>query len=228
MRILHFSLSINFLHIMLLLPLSIRGFSTKSLPTIHRILVPIASGSEEIETTCITDVLTRFGAEVTVASVTSKTVKMSRGLNIEADCLITSLPFPASTYSAIVLPGGVPGVNHLADCETLKALLLEHHEQKGLIAAICAAPSKVLSPLNLLNGSPCTGYPSPSFNELIEKNGGILSSDDVVYCPKNNLITSKGPATAMMFGLTVGEYLFGEEKAGEIAGELLMLEEGEE
>ena len=95
-------------------------------------------------------------------------------------------------------------------------------------AAICAAPSKVLSPLNLLNGSPCTGYPSPSFNELIEKNGGILSSDDVVYCPKNNLITSKGPATAMMFGLTVGEYLFGEEKAGEIAGELLMLEEGEE
>ena len=166
---------------MLLLPLSIRGFSTKSLPTIHRILVPIASGSEEIETTCITDVLTRFGAEgetllrtkpkqrgtnaktttslqqqqclvaarnahpskiltswrfnrsVTVASVTSKTVKMSRGLNIEADCLITSLPFPASSYSAIVLPGGVPGVNHLADCETLKSLLLEHHEQKGLI-----------------------------------------------------------------------------------------------
>ena len=61
----HFNLSNNLLlllHIMLLLPLSIRGFSSNSLP-IHRILVPIAAGSEEIETTCITDVLTRFGAE---------------------------------------------------------------------------------------------------------------------------------------------------------------------
>eukprot|EP00957_Ditylum_brightwellii_P074237 5640800-Ditylum_brightwellii.AAC.1 len=34
-----------------------------------RVLVPIANGSEEIETACITDTLSRFGAHVMVASV---------------------------------------------------------------------------------------------------------------------------------------------------------------
>lgn len=49
-----------------------------------RVLVPIADGSEEIETTCITDTLTRCGAEVTVASVmlNQLTCKMSRGIKV--------------------------------------------------------------------------------------------------------------------------------------------------
>lgn len=43
--------------------------------------VPIAEDSEEIETACITDVLTRAGAAVTVASCSGDLqVKMSRGL----------------------------------------------------------------------------------------------------------------------------------------------------
>jgi hypothetical protein len=50
-----------------------------------RVLVPIADDSEEIETTCITDTLTRFGAEVVVASVKpggELLCKMSRGLKV--------------------------------------------------------------------------------------------------------------------------------------------------
>lgn len=50
-----------------------------------RVLVPIADDSEEIETTCITDTLTRFGAEVVVASVKANgdlLCKMSRGINV--------------------------------------------------------------------------------------------------------------------------------------------------
>ena len=34
-----------------------------------QVLVPVADGSEEIETSCITDTLTRCGCQVTVASV---------------------------------------------------------------------------------------------------------------------------------------------------------------
>ena len=52
-----------------------------------RVLVPIAEGSEEIETTCITDTLTRFGADVIVASVMSEgqlVCKMSRGIKVRA------------------------------------------------------------------------------------------------------------------------------------------------
>ncbi len=50
-----------------------------------RVLVPIADDSEEIETTCITDTLTRFGAEVVVASVKPGgylLCKMSRGVKV--------------------------------------------------------------------------------------------------------------------------------------------------
>jgi len=50
-----------------------------------RVLVPIADDSEEIETTCITDTLTRFGAEVVVASVKPDgelVCRMSRGVKV--------------------------------------------------------------------------------------------------------------------------------------------------
>ncbi len=63
-----------------LLSMSSSGSETKK-----RVLVPIADYCEEIETTCITDVLTRFGAEVVVASVKSGgelVCKMSRGIKV--------------------------------------------------------------------------------------------------------------------------------------------------
>jgi hypothetical protein len=49
-----------------------------------RVLVPIGEGSEEIETTCITDTLTRCGADVTIASVMPGELlcKMSRGIKV--------------------------------------------------------------------------------------------------------------------------------------------------
>lgn len=52
-----------------------------------RVLVPIADDSEEIETTCITDTLARFGAEVVVASVKpggELVCKMSRGVKVRS------------------------------------------------------------------------------------------------------------------------------------------------
>ena len=51
-----------------------------------RVLVPIADGSEEIETTCLTDTLVRFGADVTVASVMPSGLlcTMSRGIKVRS------------------------------------------------------------------------------------------------------------------------------------------------
>lgn len=74
-----------------------------------RVLVPIANGSEEIETTCITDTLVRFGAHVTIASVDDNnlTCKMSRGINVVADTTMTKAA--QEEWDLIVLPGGMPG-----------------------------------------------------------------------------------------------------------------------
>jgi hypothetical protein len=59
--------------------------SSLTLRMSKKVLVPIADGSEEIETTCITDTLTRFGADVTIASVMPEgelVCKMSRGIKV--------------------------------------------------------------------------------------------------------------------------------------------------
>jgi hypothetical protein len=60
------------------------------------VLVPVADDSEEIETSCITDTLTRAGAEVVVASVMPELqVRMSRGLKVGA-CVSTRKPQSAT------------------------------------------------------------------------------------------------------------------------------------
>lgn len=64
---------------------TLRALTSSALRMSKRVLVPIADGSEEIETTCITDTLTRFGADVTTASVMPDgqlVCKMSRGIKV--------------------------------------------------------------------------------------------------------------------------------------------------
>ena len=54
-------------------------------------LLPVANGSEDIETVTIIDVLVRAGLSVTTASCDDKDslhVKLARGVNIIADCFI--------------------------------------------------------------------------------------------------------------------------------------------
>jgi hypothetical protein len=82
-----------------------RTFSS-TLSMSKRVLVPIAEGSEEIETTCITDVLTRFGAHVTVASVMNGELvcKMSRGIKVMADTTIEEAA--KDEWDLVALPGG--------------------------------------------------------------------------------------------------------------------------
>ena len=89
-----------------------RQFSTKS------VLVPVAGGSEEIETISVVDILRRAGAEVTLAKVEKDWKKkesgdlkclLSRGITIMADKALTSADVQESRYDAIVLPGGLLG-----------------------------------------------------------------------------------------------------------------------
>lgn len=117
------------------------SFTTTStrlaMSTTKTVLVPIADGSEEIETSCITDTLTRFGAKVTVASVSSSLLcTMSRGLQIQADCTI--LDCIDQEWDLIALPGGMPGAEHLRDSTELINLLKRQQTAGKLYGAICA------------------------------------------------------------------------------------------
>lgn len=180
-----------------------------------RVLVPIADGSEEIETTCITDTLTRFGASVVVASVMPDQLvcTMSRGIKVMADVAIDQAA--KEDWDLVALPGGMPGAEHLRDSVPLTELLKAQNSKGKLYGAVCASPAVVLGSHELIpDGMTC--YPAPGFRNVLSD-----PVDDAVVV-KDNLITSQGPGTSLQFALTLGEQLFGKEKADEIASQMLV------
>ena len=178
------------------------------------VLVPAADGSEEIELVSIVDILRRAGAEVTVASVDKQEITCSRGVKIIADALLSECT--GKTYHLIALPGGIPGAEHMRDCNELVEMLKQQQKHGRLYAAICASPAVVFQPHGLLAGKKATCHPS-RVNALDNKEA--VNSRVVV---DGNCITSQGPGTAMEFALKLVELLFGKEKMIEVAAPLLM------
>jgi len=176
-----------------------------------KVLVAIADGTEELEAVTIIDVLRRAEAEVTVASVGAQQVTASRGVNLVADAVISDCV--GKVYDLIVLPGGMPGAEHLRDSSELTEILKDQASTGRLYAAICASPAVVLKHHNLLGNKKATCYPS------------LLSDLDNAQQEKvvvdGNCITSQGPATALEFSLKLVVLLFGQQKADEVARAML-------
>lgn len=173
------------------------------------VLVPVADGTEEIEAVTIIDVLRRAGAEVTVASVGDLQITASRGVKLMADARIVDCL--DKTYDLVVLPGGIPGAEHLRDSENLKQILLHQQSRGRLFGAICAAPAVVLETHGLLQGRAATCH--PNFAQRLSDTSAIQS--DVVF--DQGCVTSRGPGTAMAFSLKLVELLFGKKKMEAVA-----------
>ena len=183
-----------------------------------KVLLPVADGSEDIETVTIIDVLRRAEVDVLVASVMREVdVTLARGTLLTADVTLDAVD-ETQTFEAIVLPGGMPGASRLRDSETLKQRLLQQREAQLWIAAICAAPGVVLAAHDLVRGHDVTGY--PAFQAPLADAGGHLSQRCVVE--DRRLVTSQGPATAMAFALHLVGLLVDEETEARIAEGLLM------
>lgn len=83
------------------------------------VLVPVADGSEDIETVALVDVLRRAGANVVLASVSGhKTVTLSRKIKVETDDLIEHVK--DHEFDGIFCPGGMPGKFHGARSHNLR------------------------------------------------------------------------------------------------------------
>ncbi len=177
-----------------------------------RVLVPLAEGFEEIEAVTIIDVLRRAGVEVTVAGLEARQVTGSHGITLNTDELLGNVLH--TDWDAIVLPGGMPGAQHLEDDADLRRLLQNAAKQNKHIAAICAAP-KVLAAAGLLSGKRATSYP------------GFLKPGQVQYLEEpvvsdGKLTTSRGPGTALKFALALVEKLVGAEQAKQLAERMLI------
>jgi len=169
-------------------------------------LVFLASGFEEIETVTIVDVLRRAGIEVTVAGLAPNVVEGVHAIKIVSDKHIDDVNL--DDFDAIVVPGGNPGYKNLRNDPRVIGMVKKAFDSNKLVAAICAGPA-VLSDAGILKDKACTIYPGMD-NEL-EKGGGKPKHDIVVV--DGNIITSRGPATALPFALKLAEILAGKKVA---------------
>ncbi len=179
-----------------------------------RVLIPLAEGFEELEAVTVIDLLRRAGIEVLTAGLKDGPVRASRNTVLVPDCALDAVL--DEEFDMIVLPGGMPGAKHLDEDERIHSLLKRYHAEDRFAAAICAAP-KVLAGAGLLDGKSATGYP------------GVVSIQDfpqvhvlgVPVVVDGKVITSRGPGTAMDFGLQLIESLVGKPKRDEVEAALV-------
>lgn len=178
-----------------------------------RVLVPLAQGCEELEAVTVIDLLRRAKVEVVTAALIPGPIRASRGVNLIADVDLDDVK--DEEFDMVVLPGGLPGANHLDEDPRIAAILRRHEKEGRYTAAICAAP-KVLANAGVLDGKSATSYPGildalrlPSVRVLRE---AVVTDGKV--------ITSRGPGTAMDFALTLIGTLEGNAKRDEVEAAL--------
>lgn len=178
-----------------------------------KVLVPLASGFEEIEAVTIIDLLRRADIEVVSACLDRRRVIGAHGIKVLADAHLDDIDY--TQFDMIVLPGGIPGALNLQSSPKVQELLGKFDNDNKLIGAICAAPIALDSAKVLKKAYTCY----PSFENKISHKG-YREEEDVVS--DQNIITSKGPATAFVFALSIIKQLCGEEKAETLKAGLLL------
>lgn len=177
-----------------------------------KVLVMLADGFEEIEAISVVDVLRRANVVCDMCSIKKEYVKGTHDIVLKSDCSIDDIN--VSEYDAIVLPGGLPGATNLKD-ERVKNFVKELNESGKIVAAICAAP-EILEEFEVLKNRKCTSYPG-----FIKDKSSVSYVEEIVVRDEN-IITSRGPATAIEFSLELLKALGYEEKAEEIREEMLV------
>ena len=166
-------------------------------------IVLLAKGFEEVEALTVVDVLRRGGVHCITCSIDgSEEVLGSHSIHVKANNLIEKVD--VDKYDALVIPGGMPGAAHLRDSEKVIALVNKFNTERKILAAICAGPI-VLGRAGVLEGKKVTSYPGFE-GEL----GAVTYCKDIV-AQDGNIITSRGPATAMLFSFKILENLADKE-----------------
>ncbi len=180
----------------------------------NKVLVPLATGFEEIEAVSIIDVLRRAEIEVLLASLSEDNrVQGAHGIVLQTDVFMKDIS--SETLDMIVLPGGWDGTHALAEDANVQRVLKEMDAEGKNIAAICAAPY-ALNKAGVLKDE-YTCY--PSVEDDIKKEG--YQGDKAMVVESQNIMTSRGPATAICFALSIVKKLQGQAQFETLKSDLL-------
>ncbi len=178
-----------------------------------KLMILLANGYEEIEALTVVDFCRRADIVVDMVSVTGKLE--TRGdhlIEIKAEKMLDDIN--VDDYCGLITPGGMPATKMLQENTKLVDLIKKFFGENKLIASICASPL-VLEEAGIAEKIEGTIYPGlegeMNYKKFIEK-------PVVRY---ENVITSRGPATAALFAYEIIAYIKGKEKADEIKNDTL-------
>jgi 4-methyl-5(b-hydroxyethyl)-thiazole monophosphate biosynthesis len=180
-----------------------------------KVLIPLATGGEELEAVTMIDLFRRAGFTVVCAGLGSelKPVKCARGTLLVPDTTLEQAL--GGDYDLVALPGGQPGTDNLRHDARIGDLVRRQAKAGRWLAAICAAPM-ALGEAGVLAGHQATSF--PGCLEPLKRPGVKFVDQPVVV--DGRVVTSKGPGTAMDFALTLIELLVGAEVRRKVEGGL--------
>ncbi len=177
------------------------------------VAVLLAPGFEEIEAITVIDVLRRADVQVTVAGLREAEITGSHQITVLPDKPLDEIR--PEGFDMVVLPGGLPGTDHLREDPRVIAFLQDMARAGKHTCAICAAPT-VLKAAGLTEGKAVTSHP------IVQEDlkGFDYRQDRVVV--DGSVVTSRGAGTAMEFALELVRILVGPEKAELLAGLMIV------
>lgn len=175
-------------------------------------VILLAEGFEEVEAITVADVLRRLDIECDLCSITARDVKGAHRIVVRADFLFDEVDF--KDYQTIILPGGMPGARNLKSDKRVIALIQKFDAAKKLVTAICAAPI-VLKEAGITAGKTLTSF--PGFREEFADSRYV--EDRVIQ--DGNLITSRGPATAMDFAFRIAANMTDRNRVDMVRSDML-------
>jgi 4-methyl-5(b-hydroxyethyl)-thiazole monophosphate biosynthesis len=160
------------------------------------VYVLLAEGFEELEALAPVDLLRRVDIDVETVSLTDDLmVQGGHNISVKADITLEQVDF--DSMEMLVLPGGLGGVNTIANTPAAMELIQKVLNAEKKLAAICAAP-KLLAELGILNGMSVVCH--PSVNNIVMNAGGRVLFNKQATCDKN-LITGKAAGSSIEFAL---------------------------
>ena len=177
-----------------------------------KVAIILANGFEEIEAVSLIDILRRAEIDAVSVGLDKKCVCGAHGVELIADEILDDMK--VSEFDMIVLPGGLPGAENLAKSERLGRILRDFDANNAKIGAICAAPWALATAGVLKSAYTCY----PGFEKTVAHSGYTPSANIV---KDQNIMTSRGPATAMEFALQIVRELRGDEIYAKLKDDLL-------
>jgi 4-methyl-5(b-hydroxyethyl)-thiazole monophosphate biosynthesis len=174
-----------------------------------RVLCLMADGFEETELVTPVNVLRRAGVEVVIGAWQDGPRTSRGGIRMLPDVTLDAVK--PEDFDLLLIPGG-PGVLKLLEDGRAAQLAAVYRAAGKPVAAICAAPL-ILKDAGLLDGRAFTAHAS------VHDNLPGVTDERVIV--DDGIITSRGPGTALDFGLALVRLLAGETAAAEVASEIM-------